>query len=390
MEGIAVEFGTPGFLARTILAAANAYGPTAPRTNVARTAIEDTTERTALLRKIYSTLFTHIANETQRLRTEEGYSLTWAVQQTPFLIAPLVSRVRQVASRTDLYMEALADVPLYLLETSNGRRSGSLNDLRKIGSFWTVESQLVSSVEMLIREAETELTARDLILNAQKSGIPLPEGPVVANLDNLSMLNEVVRSEFEVTDITGYIPNRRLDLNWVRRGTRRKWLSNSELLLSALDTGIKEVVYFARHQERRTAGRRQDEFYVPLEEINLTGLEEFLAVSAARTIYLLPGSPVANFLKEVADRNDPHNLVRLQTYFDAVHTYLVPSKLSGSEAEGAMARVLKQFEAEGLFATTVSHEDFLASVASTKKTGLFNPLSWTQRNPEQDDPLAYY
>src|SRR5205823_11074423 len=81
IEGIAVEFETPGYRDRSILAIADATGANAPRTNVARSAVEDTPEKANVFRECYRTFFGHVASEADRLRADEEYSLTWATEQ---------------------------------------------------------------------------------------------------------------------------------------------------------------------------------------------------------------------------------------------------------------------------------------------------------------------
>jgi hypothetical protein len=63
VEGIAVEFGSPGFRGIEIVAVANAMGPTAPKTNVARSSLESTDERQNLLRSVYKAYVDGLSDE---------------------------------------------------------------------------------------------------------------------------------------------------------------------------------------------------------------------------------------------------------------------------------------------------------------------------------------
>ena len=60
IEGIRVEFGTPGFEGDSIVAIANITGQGAPKTNVARSGIENTPERATMLQTIYGVLQSQI------------------------------------------------------------------------------------------------------------------------------------------------------------------------------------------------------------------------------------------------------------------------------------------------------------------------------------------
>src|SRR6266487_2514564 len=63
VEGVRVEFDTPGFKGRSIVAIANVTGPNAPKTNVARSGLETTPELDRTLETIYQIYLNHIKKE---------------------------------------------------------------------------------------------------------------------------------------------------------------------------------------------------------------------------------------------------------------------------------------------------------------------------------------
>lgn len=215
IEGVAVEFASPGFLSGGVFAIANARGIDAPKTNVARSSIEagrDTEEHT---RKIYGILIENVAAETRRLQSEEGFSLAWAAEQVSFLVDPIAD-ARGRLTHPKIHAEELAKIPAFLIETATGRTLNSLTDLRSIGSFWTVESQLMRSVEQFIKEAKAELTAQQLIAVGQTSAAPLPNGAILAN-NQTSFVRNLIDDNFEISQIVAHVSERRLDACWKPR-----------------------------------------------------------------------------------------------------------------------------------------------------------------------------
>src|SRR5690606_24953624 len=150
--GVGVEFMTPGFKSTTILAMANLTGPGAPKTNVARSAIEDTSEYRESLKLIYRLYAQHITAEVSRLTGTDEYSLSRAVEQAPFIASHLIDP-SQTAIRPSYPGSELSKIPSILLEEADHRRSITIEELNTLTTFWTVNSPLASTVEFFVREA---------------------------------------------------------------------------------------------------------------------------------------------------------------------------------------------------------------------------------------------
>lgn len=215
IEGIAVEFETPGFRGGEILAIANATGASAPKTNVARSLIEATDEKEKLSRTVYKMFFDAVVDESRRLRSEESYSLTWSVEQIPFIIALALGQRGQV-QYPKAHQSALDEVPMFLIETDNIRVEKSLAELESLSPFWTVDSALTRSVENFIREAKSEVTASKLMVVSQGTSSALPAGPVLANNHSSEVVRGAIATKFQAIHMAGNVAERRLDIQWGR------------------------------------------------------------------------------------------------------------------------------------------------------------------------------
>lgn len=87
LEGIRVEYASPGFQDQNCYAIANATGTSAPRTNVARSGLESTLETRQLIRQIYGALCGHISKELEEMQQRRGFSLTRAAAEAQYLRA---------------------------------------------------------------------------------------------------------------------------------------------------------------------------------------------------------------------------------------------------------------------------------------------------------------
>jgi molecular chaperone HtpG len=120
IEGVGVEFNTPGFQTPSIIAVSNAVGPSAPKTNVARSALEDTVEQREMLRTVCRLYARHVSEEIMRLASEEGYSLSRAVGEAPYISEPLWTGSTKRAYPA-LMEEAIAQIPMIIVENNSER-----------------------------------------------------------------------------------------------------------------------------------------------------------------------------------------------------------------------------------------------------------------------------
>lgn len=297
IEGVGVEFTTPGFRANPFLAIANLTGLNAPKTNVARSAIEDTNEYRENLRIIYKLFSRHITAEIGRLSKTDEYSLSRAVEQAPYIAAPLVSALTE-SSRPGYLESELARIPFILMEENTIRRSVSVEEMTEIPTFWTVNSQLTSSVEFFVREAHGDISASKMLKFLPDSGAPLPEGITMCNFGKNKYSEDKIRESFEPSLIEADQRARRLTLKWSKIGATPKWVRSTDLFeqLHNIDRSLWSTL-----AERHNYGRHDRDFtsiFVPIGSIEITGLDEFGEFVSNKHTYMHPDDSLSKFLKE--------------------------------------------------------------------------------------------
>ena len=188
VEGIAVEFGTPGFSDRSFLAVVNYTGLQAPKTNVARSLIENTRERADAISAVYALYAKYIRDEVGRLQKEEKYSLTYATEQIPYLSGALRHRPNDV----DEGVRALLDeLPMFLVEDGEVRTARTAKEIGSgCGRFAVAESQLLKSIEELIKQAPGDMIARTMFAQSNSGEGVLPAGPILVNTFSNNLVRE--------------------------------------------------------------------------------------------------------------------------------------------------------------------------------------------------------
>ncbi|WHU02597.1 ATP-binding protein [Sphingomonas sp. NIBR02145] len=302
IEGVAVEQNTPGFEAVNILAVANATGKSAPKTNVARSALEDTAENRNMIRTVYQLYTKHVDGEIVRLSGAKGNSLTRAVGFAPFIVSPL-SAYSNYPSKPELLEEALSSIPLILLETPDNRKNISLAELASSAPFNTIESHLNKSIEYFIKEAPTDLTSRELMKVLGNSGLQQPGSIVLCNI-NSYYVNEHVQRKFDIVNVDASVETRTLTLSWDRKShDKERWFSNNDVFsdLIQADSVLYHQLSEARNRLSNVGGaaRYSTKLNVPIRDIAMSNLDAFGGFVAHDARYLKLGTPVASLLADL-------------------------------------------------------------------------------------------
>jgi len=379
IEGVAVERNTPGFQGISFLAVANVIGRDAPRTNVARSALEDTVEYRNTMSTIYDIYARHVSDEMVRLASGGGYSLSRAVGVGPFISAPLTSPLVP-AAKAQLLGTALAEIPLVLVEEQQERRNISLRELSEIDGFYTVASPLYRSIEYFIKEAQVDLTADKLLKSLGNTGQLTPGYPVLCNLGSDSFyIEDRIREMFQVDGVTVSAETRSINLHWRRIDAAKPiWFSFSTLVDDLRKNDLKFARNLSEGRDRLKNSRGAGEkIYIPVGDVSLGGFVDEGSFFLRGEKYLLPGTPLASLLSAIYMSTDEHRLRKLSSMMLILE--LIRAQNWGWDImnEELMARALDTFSNIGL-PQYVDRGDFLGAIRSTSSK-VFNPFAWDKR-----------
>ncbi|HEV2882014.1 MAG TPA: ATP-binding protein [Pyrinomonadaceae bacterium] len=382
IEGIRVEFETPGFDTIRFFAIANASGPNAPKTNVARSGLEMTPERNALLDAIYYIYCRHIKNEIEELHTKRSFSLTWAVKESKYLLSPL--RVTEghdfgKALNRELLMNNINELPILIVEHNSLRQAVSPSQVRQESSFWTIHCESFRFAEAFIKELPGQVSLSNLVSAARISGFGLPDAPVLSIGDYIDSLSgEMVFEGKEVSSIKVYREQRRIDLEWADRTTPPRWLTVPGYIRSPSEARrIASGDYLSEDIS--------DEFNLRIAKpgLNITGASDEIAVKTSNLIYILPDSVLSEYLigwLNLLNENQTYDMSKaVYLVFD-----LVADLLNGDASTPLNEEdVAENFNDNGSTQAinNIIQIDRLCKVLNSVTWKIFDPSVWRRRNP---------
>lgn len=287
IEGVRVEFTSPGFSRDGIVAIANATGPQAPKTNVARSGIETTAERDAMLSAIYSMYAGHVQEEFLAIHQQRQYSLTWAAQEASYTLSQLLNG--EVLAK-ELLDNAIRLLTLVVIEENRAREAKSLVDIDKLPVFWTVTSQLFTSAESLMREARSDSSMGTLIDALHVDSILLPSEPIVATATPRSVPEKYLFSEREIDRVSLVRSQRRLDLRWCKADTDLRWIAPDP-------ESIPRTLY-----DHFNINQSFCSVWIGVREVDLDGVTTEVGFRVSGGLYLLYGTALAAYLVKVVKR----------------------------------------------------------------------------------------
>lgn len=296
VEGIRVEFNSPGFSGYSMVALANTTGINAPKTDVARSGLEMTPERDKMLDSIYKIYCKHIKNELEELHKNREFSLSWAVKESKYLVNAFKSSYtgRGLVS-TSLFEKNLKDLPLMLVEQNGQRSSISAHELLQFKTFCTIDCASVRSAEDLLREIPGNASYSSLLHIFNSEDTSIPNEPIVFGDPNNSIEN-LVFSKKEVKKIKINRDQRRIDLYWTDISMPPLWRSMPKNIDHNNIPRVRE----------QYGGAQSLDIYLDVQvaqdEISLEGITNEIGVRAFKRLYLFPNTEVAKLMLTWLDK----------------------------------------------------------------------------------------
>jgi len=385
VEGIAVQDNIVGGVDRNLLALINMTGEKAPRTNVARSALETTDEFDNSVSTVNRLLLDAVEIESKRLVDKEGYSLTWAIEQMPYLMHPIVSRrgENELTRITNLKNKELCKTRMFLVEADGKRTAMTGNELKEKKVFWTVESMLLRSTEQFIRESKREVARSSLLkLVYGDEDNSLDDILVVPNIGNSYICGSVIKDIFDIAHFQGRINERRLDARWELKSD--KWLSLNDIFKALMDaTGYREYELYTHMLERTLQARsisRLDALLIPMkyDEVTSDGLDDFHAVKTLESAYFLPNNSFTDFFR-TAPEHWMEDIKFMKTAFFSmlIATHSMQSYKDVSKSSSALLSALPQ---EITASSEAEIESSRALWSETTRIKIYDPFGWEQRS----------
>lgn len=376
IEGIRVEFQTPGYIEQNIVAIANIQGQGSPKTNVVRSGIEATQERDEMLSKIYRIYRNHIADEVRHLRESRSYSLTWAIEEARYLIAALLEN--PISKK--LLEKELTNLEVLPVESESKRIAISATDFARENSFWTIECMLLQPAEVLIREAATSTSLFEVVKALNLPNFELPSDLVLCGVRPFSSFGKYAYQNREVDKIVLSREQRRIDLRWTDKSYPARWLHYSRPFPEALSDVFDEGNY--------NAGVDLTTILVGISNIDVPN-DAGPAIRTLDNLFIMPGTPVALHLINLLEKIDDSSTLEIQvaalfSLFVIHRCFTVGAKVP--EAERFIRITANRWESligrSVDFEKVVNFPELLDLISSSDWT-TFAPSKWSRKWQDQ-------
>ncbi|MCK9769757.1 HD domain-containing protein [Pseudomonas syringae] len=380
IEGVGVDFNTPGFRSIGILAIANIVGNKAPKTNVARSAIEETVEYQDALQKLYKLYTKHINTEINRLAGTNDYSLSRAVEQAPYIAAPLV-RDDMTPVRPNILADELGKVQFIIMEEKGTRTNISFSELCEKEEFWTINSSLNSSVEYFVREAPKDISAAMIFNNLNDGPSAMPEGAIFCNFGTIPHLNESIRTYFEPAIIDANESARRVTMRWKKINGNKKWI-DSHSLLNSVSQNDRRFWTMSSHQRDKRINENWPTLFA-IDEVTVLNLDGYSAVISEKHNFLHPDDPASVFLKDIwlSKKTDYEKIVLSHlSIFDLMTTY-------GFRKDQYTVELIERIIINNSLEFAEEYIDLnrIVEIATLSAQKVFNPFAWRRRGASDEN-----
>jgi molecular chaperone HtpG len=382
VEGVRVDFSSPGYSSRVVLAIANATGVAAPKTNVARSGLEATAELRQVTRHIYDLYCDHVRSEIDALQKARSFSLTWALGEAAWLLGPLfdwsaasIYNPPGQASDEEGLLEALADIPSIALEENDTRVGVSPKQLSQYPFFWTVDSALMASAETLVREIPAPVAISSLARSFGADVLKLPNGPYISVQHLTSLTDRLAFRSREPEQMVVDRDRRRVDLRWKLVGQDPIWRNGmpQNPVASKL---LKDMTTDRSSYEESVPPFRN--VYIAEGRVDVSGLKNEILVKTMGRIFVLPGSPYCRYLLELLRRIE-------SSYTPTILVaYLISMKMVWTP--GPVANPVEHINRELIDLDRYVHFDHseltsdqeLISILKTTRVLTFDPRAWSR------------
>lgn len=225
IEGIRVEFNSPGFDDMSILSIANVTGKRAPKTNVARSSLETGKETEKFLESIYQLYSDHVTNQIEELKENKHYSLTWAIREAYYIMEPLASE--EVSPKSNVLLtNSLSQIPCIVIEDAQTRKGITAKEAIEIEELWTIDSELYRIAEHFLKEISSDASINGLLHYLQVNSDS--DRRIFCGYNPYHLLHSTVLENRMVDKIVLNSQDRRLGLRWKRLDSNNSTLWKKE------------------------------------------------------------------------------------------------------------------------------------------------------------------
>ena len=297
VEGIRVEFTTPGYKNNSIFSLANITG-SKYQTNVARTSLEYDSSNETLI-SIYDCYRMFIEDQIVELE-KQNYSKSWAIKESSYLMRPLLKKnysndnVEPIDK--ELLINSLSEIECLFIEENEQRRKISINSAHELKKFDILDYKMINAIEYLFREFSTDITVSEMMKSVIGTDETIGDNPLITNFDSDNILHNEIINKKQVSIIKVNTVARRIQLT----------LENDRSIWD----NYKIKTEYSQFQ-------RTQILHLPINSFKIEGLNNEVGVKTIGGIYLDSDSSLCKYLKKVIKIFDTEKTKESKMLIDA-------------------------------------------------------------------------
>lgn len=367
IEGVRVEFTTPGYKQSHLLAIANIKG-SKYKTNVARSAIELEGNR-EFLADIYSGYRQYLRDQIVCLRSS-NYSDSWALSECSFLMSSLLNsgydRIQPIDG--DVLVQNFANLDCLIIENQGQRQCASAEYVSRLDEINLFDCAMLNAIEWLFREIRSSASLESILNVVCKEGNFLGDAKnILCNYAPENRLHQYALKDKEVSYIKVDRNHRRIQLTYSRHINR--W--------------NKYERTYAHLQRHVQVGNYNKCLFIPIGSFSIEGLDNEIGVQVMNNIYLKSDAELCQYIIKTLEKISVHKQAEILTelFIDCVSH---PSILSTAYSEDAQVSLIKNMigDSESLW-TVVDREEF-SNIVLAKTHLLYSINNWSRPAKEFD------
>lgn len=280
IEGIRVEFNTPGFESKNVIALADIRNGS-NHINVARSSIEWDDRNNNLLSIIYKLYSRQIQEQLSQLQNK-GFSDDWVASEADFLTKNILEyniNFRRHISEEGLkpinekvLMKEIDQIKCIMVEDKTSRELKSAYDIQQLSEISIIDSKMINAAEILLKEVKSSSGLRNIITTIDKDTVLLKnDGDIFCDYNPRSIIHNSALNGKQIKSIEVNKPQRIISLVYSSTVTSWKQFKTDSHIIN-----------------------------IPEEKFEISGIEDEIGVKIDKRIFLSFSNPITEYiLKEM-------------------------------------------------------------------------------------------
>lgn len=365
IEGIRVEFNTPGYKDQNILAIANIKN-SSYQTNVARSAIEYDANM-SFLEDIYTIYVNYLQGQMKDL-CSSNFSESWAINECQYLMYPLLHEENYHNTETepvnkDVLMKCIAKAKCLIVEKNGKRISSSADEVDSLETINIFEGKIFYAIQSLFNELPSDSSLNEVI----KTVYGTPE--YLSGVEN-------ILCNYQPSNITHKYALRNKEVSYIKIDREQRII---QLSLSTTESRWKKY-----ELENETYSGPRPIVFISNNEFPIEGLDDEVGVRAIGCVFLNGSTDLAKYLTNTINtfsdlpNNDLLTDLLLSFVFQSGVLELSTPSDDTSHILGRFNRNHDSERYSGLW--DVLKPDEFANEVLAKKHTLYSIHNWSRRS----------